>query len=189
MAREGDTPIDDIERAARSLERAMGGLGPPGRDATAARLCQRLGRQRLQADYRHGLRQGRCRKRGCDSRYGIVRVVIDTRDPERTDRGAHLECALCGHVWGATAIPDLRLRDGALPRVLLTLILPPARGTGARIWYNRNGRAIRVGTDALTVTDASYTQLADALSDHRARRLRWLERREAAQARREAAAA
>lgn len=116
-------------------------------------------------------------------------MVIDTRDPERTDRAAHLECALCGHVWGATALPDLRLRDGALPRVLITLILPPARGTGARIWHNRNGRAIRVGTDALTINDATYAQLTDALADHRARRERWLERREAARERREAAAA
>lgn len=118
-----------------------------------------------------------------------MRVTIDTRDPERTDRSALMECALCGHVWGATTLPDLRLRNGAMPRVLLTLILPPARGTGARIWYNRRGRAIRVGTDALVVTDASYTQLADALSDHRERCDRHNRQREAARVKREAAAA
>jgi hypothetical protein len=73
--------------------------------------------------------------------------------------------------------------------VLLTLILPPARGTGVRIWYNRNGRAIRVGTDALVVVDATYTQLAEALADHRERCDRHNRQRDAARLRREAAAA
>jgi len=172
--------MDAIERYARSLERRMGGIGPPNRAATVRRLCERIGRDRRGADYLRGLRKGRCRKRGCDSLYAITRVTIDTRDLERTDRSAVLECALCGHTWTAAPVPDMRLWGGALPRVLITLILPPRRGTGLRIGYLRSGRAIRTGTDALTVPNASYREMGLALEDWSRRGERAAEKREAA---------
>lgn len=181
--------MDPIENVARRLERAMGGIGPPGRDASAAILCARLGIDRRTRDLRHGLRRGRCRRRGCESRYAAVRVTVDTRDPERTDRSATLECALCGHVWGAATVPELRLHDGGLPRILVTLILPPLRGEGVRIGWTRRGRAIRSGSDALLVREATYAQLVQALAEHRERNARATARREAALAKRDAAEA
>ncbi len=172
--------MDAIERYARSLERRMGGIGPLNRTATVRALCTRIGKDLRGAEYRRGLRSGRCRMRGCDSRYGIPRVTIDTRDPERIDRSAVLECALCGHIWTAMPVPDLSLRDGAMPRVLITLILPPARGRGMRIGYLRNGRAIRTGSDALTVPNASYRDVGLAHDAWSIRGERAAEKREAA---------
>jgi len=176
--------MDSIERAARALERVMGGTGPPGRDATAALLAARVGRHRSTADYRHGLRRGRCHRRGCASTFAIVRVTVDTRDPERTDRSATLECALCGRVWGGTTVPDLRLTGGALPRVLVTLILPPAHAP--TFGLSPRGLTIRHGTDARIVRNATYTALAAALADWRERSGRVLGRRHDATAKRHA---
>jgi hypothetical protein len=105
-------------------------------------------------------------------------VTVDTRDLERADRAATLECALCAHTWGGTRLPDLRLHDGAATRVVLTLILPPRRGEGQRIWYNRLGNAVWSGADAQTVANATYTQLAQALEDHQDRGARGADHRE-----------
>lgn len=175
--------MDAIERYARALERRMGGVGPPTRDQSVAALCARLSLTRATMDLRHGLRRGRCRKRGCDSRYAVVRVTIDTRDPERVDRSAALECALCGHTWRSCAMPDLRLRNGGLPRVLLTLILPPRRGESRRVWYNRAGNPVWSGADAQTVREATYTQLSEAIADHDRRAERSAAKREATRVR------
>jgi hypothetical protein len=63
-------------------------------------------------------------------------------------------------------MPDMRLHTGGLARVLLTLILPPRRGTTAKCWYNRAGNAVWSGSDAQTVREATYTQLSEAVRDH-----------------------
>ena len=172
--------MDAIERYARALERRMGGVAPPSRDATAAALCARLGIDRRTMDLRHGLRRGRCRKRGCVSEYAVVRVTIDTRDPDMVDRSAVLECALCGRTWRAVRVPNLRLHDGGLPRALLTLILPPRRGEGRRVWYNRAGNPVWSGIDAQTVREATYVQLSLAIEDHDRRAETRAAKREAA---------
>jgi len=75
-------------------------------------------------------------------------------------------------------VPDLSLSDGAAARVVLTLITPPRRGEGQRIWYNRLGNAVWSGADAQTVRNANYTQLIQAAADHAHRAERGAEHRE-----------
>lgn len=108
--------------------------------------------------------RGKCRKGRCRSRWGVVRLTIDFRDPRRVDRFATLECAVCGHVWrrvsDGTAITS---REG-YQAVRLTLILP---GSVNR-WYSR-GHWHREGDDAVILREADIGDLDEAARDHRKR--------------------
>jgi hypothetical protein len=107
--------------------------------------------------------RGRCRHGRCKSRWAVLRVSLDFRDPVRVDRLATTECALCGRVWRRVKVPRLTSPDG-YQEVRLTLILP---GTYAR-WYSR-GRWHREGDDAVVLRDASIADLDEAARAHRAK--------------------
>lgn len=106
--------------------------------------------------------RGRCLKRGCDSRWAVVRVSIDLRE-ERIDPLATLECAACGRRWRRVKVPPLVSAAG-YQAVRLELILP----AHARRWFAR-GRWHREGEDGIVVRDATLADLDTAARDHRAR--------------------
>lgn len=137
------------------------------RSAHARALARRTSAPLRLTDYRLGLRRGRCARSRCRSRYAIVRVTVDTRDPERTDRAGTLECSLCGHTWTRVTVPPLKLTSGQAPRILLTLILPPDPGDGRRTYTTTRGAQRVTGSDARIVANASYGALALALADWR----------------------
>lgn len=137
----------------------------PSRSAVARGLARRVGVALEQTDFRAGLRRGRCAQRRCPSRFAIVRVTIDLRDPTRQDHSATLECALCGRTWTRAPVPDLRLSGGRQPRVLLTIHAPPPRGESRRTYRTTRGALRVVGTDSRTIVNASYRDLEIALED------------------------
>lgn len=126
--------------------------------------------------------RGRCLKRGCRSRWGVVRVSLDFRDPARIDRIATLECAACGHVWRRVREPGLVSAAG-YQAVRLTLILPAAM----RRWFAR-GRWHAQGSDAVVLTEADLGDLDEAARAHRAKRDQLDARKAKARARAEAEA-
>lgn len=115
------------------------------------------------------LHRGRCRAKGCTSRYGVVRLSIDTRSRERIDRIATLECASCGRTWRRITPPAL----SEYQSTRLTLILPGEE----RRWYAR-GRWHREGDDAVVLPDASQLELMAASDDWRKRNEQLLEARD-----------
>lgn len=125
--------------------------------------------------------RGRCRKRTCGSRWGVVRVSIDFRDPLRVDQFATLECAACGRTWRAVKVPPLTSREG-YQAVRLTLILA---GSVNR-WFSR-GRWHREGDDAVMLREADIGDLDEAARAHGARADRIAERKAAARLAREEA--
>jgi len=125
--------------------------------------------------------RGKCMRPRCGSRYAVVRVSIDFRDPERVDRLARTECIRCGHVWRRVRVPAITSAAG-YQSVRLTLLLPATihrwRARGA--WH-------REGEDAVTIADADIGDLDEAARDHRARQERLIDRKVAARTKREAA--
>lgn len=107
--------------------------------------------------------RGRCLRKRCGARWGVVRVTIDTRDATRIDRFAHVECAACGRVWRRVKIPAITSAAG-YQRVRLTLVLPAE----AHRWYAR-GRWHREGDDAVTIIEATIGDLDEAARAHRAK--------------------
>lgn len=126
--------------------------------------------------------RGRCLKGRCRSRWAVVRVSIDFRDPERIDRIATTECAACGHTWRRVREPRITSAAG-YQSVRLTLILPASYER----WYAR-GRWHREGDDAVILREASIGDLDEAARAHRARAAIVADRKTAARARREAIA-
>jgi hypothetical protein len=106
--------------------------------------------------------RGKCLGKRCRSRWGVVRVSLDFRDPERIDRIATLECADCGRTWRRVPVPRLTSPQG-YQTVRLTLIL---RAT-VRRWISR-GRWHREGDDAIVVPDANVGDLDEAARNHAA---------------------
>jgi hypothetical protein len=129
----------------------------------SAKACRSRQRAALKlpaylADFR--LIPGQCRAKRCRSRYGVVRLSVDTRNRERLDRIATIECAQCGHTWRRTTPPAL----SEYQRTRLTLILPG----NERRWYAR-GRWRVSGEDAVTIPDATQAELMAACDDWRKR--------------------
>ena len=124
--------------------------------------------------------RGRCRKRTCGGRWGVVRVTIDFRDPALLDRTATLECAACGRTW--RRVKDTRVTSPAgYQEVRLTLILPAT----ADRWYSR-GRWHREGDDATILREADIGDLDEAARAYRKREDALASRKAAARERREA---
>lgn len=130
----------------------------PSRQALESRARRSAAIPSYLADFR--LVPGACRKRRCKSRFGIVRLSVDTRDRERIDTLATVECAACGRVWRRTRPPKL----GEYQSTALTLVLPATE----RRWYAR-GRWHREGDDAVVVRDATQADLMAATGDWRKR--------------------
>jgi hypothetical protein len=125
--------------------------------------------------------RGRCLKRGCRSRWAVVRVSIDFRDPARTDRIATHECAVCARIWRRVTVPPITSAEG-YQAVRLTLILPAT----ANRWFAR-GRWHREGSDGIVLRDATIGDLDEAARNHSASADRLASRKAAAKASREAA--
>lgn len=126
--------------------------------------------------------RGKCRRPRCQSRWAVVRITLDFRDPERIERFAATECVKCGHVWRRVAEPRITSPAG-YQAVRLTLILP---ATFDR-WYSR-GRWHREGDDAVILGEAHIADLDEATRAHRKRADSAATRKAAARARAEAAA-
>jgi len=141
----------------------------------AAQRLMRLARiRRDQSAFDHGLRRGRCARKGCDSRLAIVRLTFDFRDAREINESAELVCATCDRVWATVKAPDIRRhRNGQ--RVRLTLILPPEKA--AHTWI-RHGATHRSGEDALTVAEANHAALLEAQHDWRVRNEKLLDRQQ-----------
>lgn len=126
--------------------------------------------------------RGRCLKRRCSSRWGVVRVTLDFRDPERIERFAALECAACGRVWRRCKVPPITSREG-YQAVRLTLILPATMHR----WYAR-GRWHAEGEDAVIIGEANISDLDEAARAHRAKAEAAADRKARARAKAEAEA-
>jgi hypothetical protein len=111
--------------------------------------------------------RGRClggtKRKPCPSRWAVIRVSLDFRDPERVDRLAVLECAQCGRVWRRVKPVAIRSREG-YQAVRINVILPAV----ANRWYSR-GRWKVEGTDALVLVDADLGDVEEAAVAHDAR--------------------
>lgn len=125
--------------------------------------------------------RGRCRKGRCRSRWAVVRVSIDFRDPARIDRYATTECAACGDTWRRVKVPAITSAAG-YQAVRLTLILP---ATFDR-WYSRK-RWHREGDDAAVLREATISDLDEAARNHASREATLARRKAADKARNEAA--
>jgi hypothetical protein len=112
-----------------------------------------------QSGFEHGLVRGRCARKSCVSRYGIVRLTLDFRDRKRVDQSARLECAACGRVWSGAKVPEL---PHDVQRHAITLILPPEKRV--LIW-TRRGTVHREGDDAYIVENATYDAYLDAFAE------------------------
>lgn len=106
--------------------------------------------------------RGRCLKRGCDSRWAVVRVTLDYT-AERVEAIAALECAACGRRWRRVKVPPIASPAG-YQTVRLDLILPAV----SRRWFAR-GRWHREGDDSIVARDATIADLDTAAREHRAR--------------------
>lgn len=107
--------------------------------------------------------RGKCRRSRCRSRWAIVRVSLDFRDPERIDRYATTECAACGDVWRRVKVPPITSAAG-YQAVRLTLILPSA----VKRWHSR-GHWHREGDDAAILREADIGDLDEAARNHASR--------------------
>lgn len=107
--------------------------------------------------------RGKCRRPRCGSRWGIVRVTLDFRDPERIDRFSATECAKCGHVWRRVREPAITSPAG-YQAVRLTLILPATMNR----WFAR-GHWHREGDDGVVIPEANIGDLDEAARAHRKR--------------------
>lgn len=105
---------------------------------------------------------GRVKRKPCGSRWGVIRVSLDFRDPERVDRLATIECASCGRVWRRTKPVAVRSAAG-YQSVRLTIILAAT----ANRWYSR-GTWHRDGDDAVILRDADLGDVDDAARAHNA---------------------
>lgn len=123
---------------------------------------------------------GRVKRRPCGSRWGVVRVSLDFRDPARVDRLATLECASCGRTWRRVKAPAVRSLAG-YQSVRLTVILPAT----AKRWYSRGVWHVD-GTDAAILRDADLGDVDDAARAHSAHANARLASRAAARDKREA---
>lgn len=174
---------DAIERLCRAL------LKPhpqrPNRRRTAIALARRIGIDPRLRDFQRGLRRGHCARKRCASVFAIRRVTIDFRDPARLDTSCVLECAECGRTWTRAPVPDLRLRNGRQPEVLLTLIEPPNRGEKHRTYVTARGARRSTGTDCRITRNATYSHMEAASDDWRARNSALVDRKERARARRQ----
>jgi hypothetical protein len=130
----------------------------PSRQGLRDAMRQRVGLRRDNDGLR--LVKGRCRKRGCPSRWGVTRVTADYRDARRVDYLAMVECARCGRTWRRVKVPEWT----SYQSVRLTLILPHAQ----RRWYAR-GRWHSEGEDGITLREARYSDMTAAVEDWRRR--------------------
>lgn len=153
--------------------------GPPvsARRSAVRAACRAGGLPRWSADIRTV--RGRCLRRRCRSRWGVVRVSLDFTG-ERVDRLATVECATCGRTWRRITPPPIRSEAG-YQAVRLTLILP----ANARRWYSR-GRWHREGDTAEVLGEADLGDLDEATRAHALRSDRAILAREARKAKREA---
>lgn len=103
---------------------------------------------------------GKVKRRPCGSRWGIVRVSLDFRDPDRVDRLAIVECASCGRKWRRIKPPAIRSAAG-YQSVRLDVILPAS----AKRWYSR-GAWHREGDDAVILRDADLGDVDEAARAH-----------------------
>lgn len=141
----------DIAAAMVRAKRGPSAKACRSRQRAAVRLPAYL------ADFR--LVAGHCRAKRCKSRYGVVRLTVDTRSRERLERFATVECASCGHTWRRTKTPAL----AEYQSTRLTLILPGDE----RRYYNR-GRWHLEGGDTV-IRDATQADLMAACEDWRKR--------------------
>lgn len=125
--------------------------------------------------------RGRCRKGRCKSRYAVIRVSIDFRDPTRLDRYATTECAACGATWRRVKVPAITSPEG-YQAVRLTLILPAT----VKRWFNR-GYWHREGEDALILREADISDVIEAQSLYSAHAAKLADRKARDKARRELA--
>jgi hypothetical protein len=128
----------------------------PSRKAVERKQLRAMGIPAYASDL--SMRRGRCFK--CKGRYSVVRLTLDYRSRASLETFAHVECALCGHVMYRTSTPRL----GEYQSVRLTLILPSEQ----RRWFAR-GRWHVEGEDAVTVADATWSDLIDAGAEWRKR--------------------
>jgi len=137
----------------------------PRRSLSRRAACHRAAEGAGIPDYASDMRpvRGRCRKGRCRSRWAVVRVSIDFRDPAAIDRMAVTECAACGHVWRRVKVPRLTSPAG-YQEVRLTLILPASYER----WFSR-GRWHREGDDGAILRDADIGDLDEAARSHRKR--------------------
>lgn len=154
-------------------------LTPLTRRQANNRLCVLAHVPRYAAAFDHGMRRGRCARKGCESRLAIPRVTFDFRHPEAIEQAAELVCVTCDRVWGSIKVPDIRSHKNH-QRVRITLILPPT--DKARTWV-RHGAVHRVGDDAAIIADANYTLLMEAQAEWRVRSDRRLDAKARAKAR------
>jgi len=105
--------------------------------------------------------RGRCLGRRCKSRWGIVRVSLDFRDPATVDRLATIECASCGRTWRRCKVPPIT-SPGGYQAVRLTLILPASMHR----WFAR-GRWHAEGSDGVVLAEATIGDLDEAARAHR----------------------
>lgn len=128
--------------------------------------------------------RGRClggtKRKPCPSRWGVVRVSLDFRDPARVDRLAVVECATCGRVWRRCTPPAIRSREG-YQSVRINLILPATMNR----WYSRGHWHVE-GDDASVLRDADLGDVDEAARAHDAKLAARLASRAADKARREA---
>ena len=130
----------------------------PSRQGLATRQRRATGIPAYLAEFR--LIPGSCAKRRCKSRYGVIRLSIDTRSRERIDTVATVECASCGRTWRRTRTPKLTEYQSTR----LTLILPAT----LHRWYSR-GHWHTEGSDALVIRDAAWSDLIEAQADWKRR--------------------
>jgi hypothetical protein len=123
--------------------------------------------------------RGRCLARRCTSRWGIVRLSLDFRDPLRVDRLATMECAVCGRVWRRVREPSITSSAG-YQAVRLTLILPATM----KRWFAR-GRWHAEGADAVVLPEADLGDLDEAARAHRVKSEALASRKAAVKAKRE----
>jgi hypothetical protein len=156
----------------------------PTRLQCAQRLRRLARLRRDQSAFEHGIVRGRCAAKRCESRYAIVQVTFDFRDPKSVLQSAELVCAACDRIWRRTHVPDLAQHKN-LQRHRLVLIVPPEKRV--RIWANR-GHIHREGDDATILVNATYSLLMDAYAEWRKRNGRVLEAEARRLAKRQAAA-
>lgn len=103
---------------------------------------------------------GRVKRKPCGSRWGVVRVSLDFRDPDRVDRLAVVECASCGRVWRRVKPPTIRSTAG-YQTVRLDVIIPATM----KRWFSR-GHWHREGDDSEILRDADLGDVDEAARAH-----------------------
>ena len=104
--------------------------------------------------------RGKCRAKGCGSRFAFVRVTVDfASSRERTSSTATAECVNCGRVWFGCAMPARLTHPDGYLAVRLTLIVPSGEDVAL---YRLHGVWHREGDDTDVVADASLTAYIEA---------------------------